>query len=271
MYDLAFRLQVMILEFRKNLRYWVLALPLVTLITFPIVIGATSFIFSFTVPKDSGKLALIAQDKKNYTPVFDLNKFIDLKNGRRLFFSRLNGRENTTFGFRKFYYKIKFFDKSNQEVDQDSTKYENFLLPGESFYITHFATPKSDRMEINFLKTESDLVNVLPEDSKKYEKQIAALTNLTLDNSSDDFFNINFALNNTSGKRLQNLRYQYVITNKTSEIVYVGNLTLSELLETDKASKSVSSLSYPLNIPKGDLTYITDNNKIRYNVFEYEK
>jgi hypothetical protein len=271
MYDLAFRLQVMILEFRKNLRYWVLALPIATLIAFPIVIGTTSFITSFGTSRDAGKLALIAQDKRNYKPVFDVEKRIDLKNGKRLFFTRLNGRDNTTFGFRKFYYTIKFFDKANQEIDQDSTKYENFMLPTEVFYITHFASQNADRMQVNFLSSESDLVNILPEETKKYQKQIAALTNLTLDNASDDFFNLNFALNNTSGKRLQNLRYQYVITNKASEIVYVGNLTISELLETDKGIKSVSSLSYPLNVPKGDLTYVTDNNVIRYNIFEYEK
>jgi hypothetical protein len=271
MYDFAFRIQVIILEFRKNLRYWVLALPIITLIAFPLMIGLTSFVYSFAVNKTQGVLAVIPQDKSKVKLKVDLENHVDLKNGRRLFFSRVNSRDNTTFGFRKLYYTIKFFDKGGKEVDTDSTRYENFVLPAEVFYLTHFASNNAETMKVEFLNAESDLVNILPEDTKKYQKQVAALTNLKADIGSDDFFNLNFALNNTSGKKLQNLRYQYVVTNKASELVYVGNLTISELTEVDKDIKSVSSLSYPLNVPKGELTYVTDNNVIRYNFFEYEK
>lgn len=271
MYDFAFRVQVMILEFRKNLRYWVLALPIVTLIAFPIIISATSFIYSFAVSKDAGKLTLVVKDKASYVPIVDQPQYTDLKNGRRLFFSRINANDNTTFGFRKLYYTIKFFDKSNQEVDQDSTKYENFVLPTEVFYVSHFATQKAERMELKFLIGESDLVNIPPEDSKKYQKQIATTSNLALDNVSDDTFNLNFLINNNSGKKLKNLKYQYVITNAKSEAVYAGNLTISELAESDKDIKSISSLSYPVNVPKGELKFYKENSKIRYNYFEYEK
>jgi hypothetical protein len=271
MYDLAFRIQVMILEFRKNLRYWVLALPLVTLIAFPVMIGVSSFVYSFAVDKNAGVLALIPQDKSKVNFKDEPSEHVDLKNGRRLFFSKVNSRDNTTFGFRKLYYTIKFFDKGGKEVDKDTTKYENFVLPAEIFYITHFASTNAETMKVEYLTAESDLVNVLPEDLKKYQKQVATLSNLSPDITSDDFFNLNFILNNTSGKKLQNLRYQYIVTNKASKIVYVGNLTISELIEGDKGIKSVSSLSYPLNVPKGELTYVTDNNTIRYNVFEYEK
>lgn len=272
MYDLAFRIQVMILEFRKNLRYWVLALPIVTLVLFPIVIGATSFIYSFAVNKDAGNLALIKQDKRNFEPMFDIEKHVDLKNGKRLFFTRLNNDDNSTFGFRKFYYTVKFFDINKQEVDKDDTKYENFLLPTEIIFLTHFASSKAETMKIKFLTAESDLVNILPEDLEKYKNPKATeLSNLKIDISNDDYFSLNFLVNNTTGKKLQNLKYQYVVTNKASEIVFVSNLTLSELQVDDKELKTISSLSYPVNVPKGELLYIKDNNKMRYNIFEYEK
>jgi hypothetical protein len=260
-----------VLELRRNLRYWVMALPIISLILFPILLGLSSYIYSFTLAKGVGVISTISPDKASVEILIDQNKQIDLKSGKRMFYARINNRENLKYGFRKLVYKVKFFDKDNKEVDQDNTKYENFMMPKEVFYISHFASTSAVKMDVSFLLNESDLVNVLPDDVAKYSRKVAELSNLSIDITRDDFFTLNFLINNTSSKTLKNLKYQYILNDKKSDYVYIGNLTISELKDFDKSQKSIDGLSYPLNIPKGDLGYITDNNTLRYNFFEYEQ
>lgn len=271
MYNLAFKLQVFILELRKNLRYWVMALPLLALLVSPLFsyLGATAY--SFTLPKDKGNFKLIAPSKTDIKINIDYAKSVELINGKRLFIQRINNRDNTNYGFRKLVYKVQYFDETNKEVDKDETKYIDFMLPKEVFYISHVASKQAKTMKIAWLLEESNLVNVIPESLTKFDRKIVELSNLTLDTSGDTTFNLNFLINNLSGKTLKDVKYQYLVTNKASEIEYVGNLTISELKDFDKSAKSVTNLSYPVGENKNELLYITDNNKLRYNFFEYEQ
>jgi hypothetical protein len=272
MYNLAFSLQVFILELRKNLRYWVMFLPIVTLILFPLILSLSSYLFSMNLPKNQGIVKTLTPDKTLVKINIDQEKYVDLKNGKRLFFSRINNRDNLKFGFRKIIYTIDFTDNNDNVIEKGDTKFENFILPNEVFYITHFSNSnKGTKMKVNFILNESNLVNILPESIEKYKVKVAELSNLTIDNSKDDLFNLSFLINNTSGKTLKNLKLQYVISNKTQDYKYVDTFTFTEIKELDKDAKFVSNLSYPLNISKEDLTFIKDNNTLRYNFFEYEQ
>ena len=268
MYNLAFNFQIFILGLRKNIRYSIMFLPLVTIILFPFFSFLSSYIYSFTLGKQLGVINTISQKITDVTINVDQKKFVDLKNDKRLFMSRINNRDNLKYGFRKIFYNVKFFDENNLEVDIDKTKYQNFILPKETFFITHFATPKAVKMDLEFLIAESDLVNILPDELAKYDRTVAGLNNLSIDISNDETFNLNFLIDNLYSKTLNNLKYEYALTNSQGEYLYVGNLVFSQVLNIDKSPKSVNNLSYPVKILKTDLVYIKDNNKLRYNFFE---
>ena len=270
MYNIGFRLQVMVLELRKNLRYWIMILPIITLLLMPFVSFLSSVVYGLTLKKEFGNFVALVPKKEDITLNIDLKKYVDLKSGKRLFFSRVNNRENLKYGLRKLIYRIEFKNDKDQVVDVDNTKYETFMLPKEVFYISHQGSTNATKMEIKYIPSESDVVNVLPEQIDKVTKPLATLSNLNVDISRDDFFNINFLLNNLANKTINNLKFQYVLTNKQQEIIYVGNIAITELTDNDKSTKSVNSLSYPLNTSKSDLEFTTDNNKIRYNYLQYE-
>ena len=157
MYNLAFSFQIFILGLRKNIRYWIMFLPIITIIVFPFFSFLSSYIYSFTLGKESGVVTSVSQKITDVVIDVDQKKFIDLRNDKRLFVSRINNRENLKYGFRKIFYMVKFFDDNNIEVDIDRTKYQNFILPKETFFVTHFATSKAVRMDLEFLIKESDL------------------------------------------------------------------------------------------------------------------
>jgi hypothetical protein len=271
MYNLAFKLQVFILELRKNLRYWVMALPILALMIFPLFSFLGGTLYSFALPKDKGYFSLIAPSKTDIKINIDYTKSVELLNGKRLFIQRINNRDNVNYGFRKLVYKVQFIDESGKEVDKDDTKFVDFMMPKEVFYISHLASKQAKSMKVTWLLAESNLVNVIPENLLKFDRKIVELSNLSLDITGEAAFNLNFLVNNLSGKTLKDIKYQYLVTNKESEIEYVGNLTISELKDFDKSAKSVTNLSYPVGQNKNDLLYITDNNKLRYNFFEYEQ
>ncbi len=270
MYKFGFRLQLLILELRKNIRYWVMALPIITLLIVPLAYSLGAFGYSYTLDKSTGLFSTLVPKKEDVQIIIDQEKFIDLKSGKRMFFSRVNNRDNVKFGFRKIYYKIQFFDANNNEIDKDDTRYENFILPKEVFYLTHYASSKATKMKINFLTKESDIVNIIPTDLVKFDKKVVEVSNLAIDTSRDDFFNLNYLLNNVSSKTLNNIKFHYILTNKSQEIVYTGSIQVSQLTDNDKSIKSVNDLSYPLNTPKLDLEFTSDNNRLRYNYLQYE-
>jgi hypothetical protein len=245
-------------------------LPLVSLILIPVVYNLSTYGYGLTLNKNKGNFTTLVPKKEDIKITIDQEKFVDLKSGKRMFFSRINNRENIKFGFRKIYYKVQFFDTNNIEIDKDDNRYENFILPKEVFYLTHYASAKATKMKINFLLQESDLVNVLPSDLTRFDTKVAEVSNLSIDTSRDDYFNLNYILNNLSSKTINNIKFHYILTNKAQEIVYTGSIQVSQLTDNDKSTKSVNDLSYPLNTPKLNLEFTSDNNGLRYNYLQYE-
>jgi hypothetical protein len=271
MFNIAFRLQLIILELRRNLRYWVMLIPLVTLLLFPLFYWTGGFAYTFTLDKSLGAIAIQTPLKDNINIITDEKKSVELINGKKLFITRINNRDNLTYGFRKLIYQIQFLDENQQEIDQDNTKYQDFMLPGEVFYVSHTASKKAQTMNIKFLLKESNLVNVLQESVKKFDRKVAELSNLTIDTSASNVFSINFLINNLSGKTLKNLKYQYVIGDKVNNNLYLGNLTFTEIKDFDQTPKSVTDISYPVGVNKSELQYLKEKNNLRYNFLEYEE
>ncbi|MGL4758236.1 MAG: hypothetical protein ACRCXZ_02795 [Patescibacteria group bacterium] len=269
MNNLGTRFYILLLELSKNLRYWVMFLPILTILLLTPIYYLTTLAYSSTLSNKSGSFNIASLNKLNVPINIDQESYQDLKNGKRLFYSRINNRENDKYGFRKLIYQIEFLDENNNIIEKDDTKYETFMLPKKTFYLSHFGTIKAKKMKLKFLMNESDSVYVLPSDISKADNILLQTSNLNLDSSSDEFFNINFLLNNRTNKTLNNLIFQFIIKNKAGENAYIGNISISQLTDLDNTTKSVNQLSYPLNQSKNELEFTVDNVDIRYNYLLY--
>jgi hypothetical protein len=276
MNDLAFKTQNFILNLRKNLRYSIMLVPIVTIFLLPVgYFGARAIVGSFLKP-NAGIISTNVQILDNSLINITDTGAVALSNNKKLFYAKLNNRENTTFGFPKLFYKVSYVDDAGIVVENDNTIYRTFVLPKEDFYLVHTGPSSATGIKVSFDMTASQKVNASERDLIEIDKKLVEISNLKIDTTDSNSFTVSLTLSNISGKDLKNLVMQYRINGNNAigggadGIAYLGNIVFTEIKANDNQTRIVGqNIPYPFGINKNNLQFTPDFNKLfRYNIYD---
>ena len=147
-----------ILDLQSGIRRWVIIVfGICIAMSFPAYLVGTQlsqFYFynaSWNTSRFNNK-SIVQSKTINEKPVtLETSDFVDLINGKRLLYSFLNNRLNTTIGYDQFVYKLQVLDREGSVISDETRS--TYILPGEAKYISAYSD-NPDAVSLSILRLE---------------------------------------------------------------------------------------------------------------------
>jgi hypothetical protein len=241
------KIEEIALQLQAGARRWVVIVFIIGLILlYPIYLlgrGLSTAWFNFS-PINSyrynGKDIINTQTISEKQLSFNEQEPVQLLDGRKLFYTLVDNRENKNIGYSPFVYQVQVFDKSGQ-ILSDETKFSS-LLPGQSrHFFTYSSDPEATNMSIKKLP-DSKLIYFNQQNNPFKDGQNIEIREQKIIEKNSQNYTIRASLKNTAGFWIKKVDLILILRDVDDKIVGMQNYIIGGFGKNEERSVD---LEYP--------------------------